>query len=416
VLRSIFQTFALLLGGRLAGDLFTFALFVAISRRFGQEGVGLYSFAVALTGFAAVLCDFGLYPYTLKELTRPAPGDRYGAVVWARVWLSGLSTLVVCAGPLLPFREPLGMLIVLVGVHQVLAKLVEGTSAVSVAGDRALRGATFEAAFKLLTALAGIGAVLAGLSLTAVLTVVVVAGVVMAAASYAAMVSGFGRPSAPAPAVRRVLREAWPYAAFLLAFQLHSRMDVLALGLLRNTDTAGVYNAAYRVLFLFSFVPHYMGTALLTRAARMYRETPDQLAALYHRTLRLVLLAGLPLTAALALGARLVIHVLYGSRFEPAVPVLRLLSLLVVPVSLTRLLGMLLTSCDHQNARTRLQWLAAGVTAVLMLALIPPFGSAGAAAALVLSESLLAVLYVATLRPALGWPRVHTAARSVDHV
>ena len=49
--------------------LFTFILFVLISRKFGQEGIGQYSFAVGLTGFFAVCADFGLYNYSIKEIS-----------------------------------------------------------------------------------------------------------------------------------------------------------------------------------------------------------------------------------------------------------------------------------------------------------------------------------------------------------
>jgi O-antigen/teichoic acid export membrane protein/polysaccharide pyruvyl transferase WcaK-like protein len=408
VVRSILRTFGFLIGGRVAGDLFTFVLFVAVSRRFGQEGVGQYSFAVALTGFAIVVSDFGLYPFTLKELSRsPVPEDRYGGIVSARLFLSlVVFALILVTAPLLPFEAPLGLLIVVVGAFQVLSKLVEGASAVFVAHEHTHVGAGFEAAFKLATAIAGIVAIAAGLGLTSVLTVVALTATVVATIPYVVMVARYGRPplSPFGLPLRRVLRDAWPYAVFLLVFQVHSRVDVLSLGFLRGTDAAGVYNTAYRVIFLFSFVPQYMGTAILPRAARLFAESPRELARLYQRTVGLIVLVGVPSAAVLWWGAPTLVRVLYGSRFDASGPVLRLLSVLVVSMSLTRMLGTVLTSCDRQGARTRMQCVAAAVSVTLMLALVPRYGAMGAALGLVLSESLLAVLLAVELRPVLGWP------------
>ena len=44
-------------------------MFITISRSFGQEGVGLYTFAMALTGFFAVFADFGLYHLSVRQIS-----------------------------------------------------------------------------------------------------------------------------------------------------------------------------------------------------------------------------------------------------------------------------------------------------------------------------------------------------------
>jgi O-antigen/teichoic acid export membrane protein len=42
--RLIFRNFSFLIVGKTLGDVFTFILFVLLSRAFGQEGIGQYSF------------------------------------------------------------------------------------------------------------------------------------------------------------------------------------------------------------------------------------------------------------------------------------------------------------------------------------------------------------------------------------
>ena len=49
--KKIFKNFSFLTIGKVSGDFFTFILFIVLSRKFGQEGIGQYSFAVGLGGF-----------------------------------------------------------------------------------------------------------------------------------------------------------------------------------------------------------------------------------------------------------------------------------------------------------------------------------------------------------------------------
>jgi len=48
---KIAKNFGFLTMGKLLGDLSTFLFFVVLSRAYGQEGIGQYSLAMALTGF-----------------------------------------------------------------------------------------------------------------------------------------------------------------------------------------------------------------------------------------------------------------------------------------------------------------------------------------------------------------------------
>ena len=64
---NIMRNFGFLTVGKTVGDCFTFLMFVIISRAYGQEGIGQYSFAIAFTGFFAIFADFGLGLYR-KEL------------------------------------------------------------------------------------------------------------------------------------------------------------------------------------------------------------------------------------------------------------------------------------------------------------------------------------------------------------
>jgi O-antigen/teichoic acid export membrane protein len=89
--RKLFQNFGFLTMSKTLGDVFSFLLFVLLSRSFGQEGIGQYSFAMCFTGFFTVLAAFGLYDFSVKELSRSRDslGVFYGPVILLRFVLSG---------------------------------------------------------------------------------------------------------------------------------------------------------------------------------------------------------------------------------------------------------------------------------------------------------------------------------------
>jgi hypothetical protein len=62
-----------------------------------------------------------------------------------------------------------------------------------------------------------------------------------------------------------------------------------------NAAAAGIYNVAYRVIFLLTFAPHFAATAIFPQASRLYATSHSEFKALYHNSLNLIILLGLPI-------------------------------------------------------------------------------------------------------------------------
>lgn len=397
--------------GKILGDVFTFLLFVVLSRVFGQQGIGQYSFAIALTGFFAVFADFGLYNLSVKEMSRHTGvlGEYYGRIFSLRLILSVAVLLVLLfALPFLPFPRETRLIITLIGAYQVIYTLVDGFATVFVAREDMHLAGLLEFSLRMVIALAGIAVVMAGGSLVMALAMfpAVTCGYVLVAYGVVARKYGSPRLAMSWSYLTRTLREAMPYALYESLRQLSTRVDVVLLGLFLGTAAAGVYNAAYRVVFFLMILAYFTGLTLFPLASRLYVTSRKELETLYHKSLNLIVLVALPAASGIWLVAPDLIDLIYGEAFAESATVLRYLAWLVFLAFLKSVMGILLISCDRQVERTKGQWTAACVNILGNVLLIPTIGVKGAAIAVLISETLLVILFAVRLRTVFGWPRI----------
>ena len=410
--RKIIRNFGFLAAGKTLGDTFTFLLFVIISRTFGQEGVGQYSFAIAFTGFFAIFVDFGLYALSIKEMSRRSGriDDYYGLIFTLRLGVAfAVFATMLISVPFLPFSSETKLIIALVGSYQVLAQLFTGFMDVFIAREETHFAGLLEAGLRVGIGIIVGGIILVGGSLVFALAALPVITAGQLALAYGIVTWKYGRPRfvISAPRLLRLARQALPYTMSIFLVQVYSRIDVVFLGFIIGAGAAGVYNVAFRFLFLLLFIPHFAAVAVLPLASRLYSESEmGELRDLYHKVMNHIVLVGLPAAAGLWLVAPDVIPLIYTNAFDESVVILRLLSGLLFLAFLSRVIAALLTACDRQPTVTRMQWIAAAVNVAGNAIMIPTVGIKGAAIATLASETLLVVLLAVQLTPLLGRPRI----------
>jgi O-antigen/teichoic acid export membrane protein len=410
--RRFARNFGWLSMGRIAGDLLTFVLFVVLSRAFGQEGVGQYAFAMGLTGFFAAAADFGLYNLTVKELSRHAE-DRQrflSSVLTLRLALSaGALAALLLLLIFLPLPPQARLIVIIIGVQQVAAALATGLGAVFIAHEAMAVAGLLEALARALGALIGAVLVLAGSDMVTALLALPAAAIVqtIAAAILIGRRYGLAPPSIARTEWLPMLRRSLPYGLSELIRRLSIRLDVVLLGFLIGTAAVGTYSAAYRVVFMLMFLPLFASIAVLPRVSRAYAgHARDELSALYSQSLRFAVLVGMPSVLGLWLIAPGLVLGLFGPDFEGSIWLLRLLAPLFLLECLRSLIAAFLTGCDLQAARTRSEWLSAGVNLVGNAILISTLGIAGAAIATVAAELTLVIVMAIRLGSLLGWPEI----------
>lgn len=408
---KVFRNFSYLTIGRILGDLFTFLLFIVIARVYGQDGLGEYSFAVAFAGFFVVFVDYGLTNYSIKELSNvdAFKGDHYGGILSIRLILSVLiCILLILILPFLPI-EGNKEIILLIGFSQVLLIIVESLTAALIARqDSHLVGIT-DFIYKFISSAAVVIPALLGQSLVFSLSMLPVTGVVYLLCVYLLVSRKYGRPKILVNINYYIntLKEAFTYALFMLLHQISTRTDVIIIGFLLGASSVGIYNAAYRIIFLLMLFAYFCELALMPVATNLFQNSREELINLYNQSFSIIMLIAIPISAGIWLISEDIISLIFGDEFIESSLILGMLAWLILLAFMKSIIGVFLTSCNMQKHRTRGQWLAAIINLSGTLLLIPLLGLKGAAIATIMSEIVLVTLNGVKLKQVLGIPKIH---------
>jgi O-antigen/teichoic acid export membrane protein len=382
---------------------------VIAARLYGAEDLGRFAYATMVVEFAAALATLGLKRGLAGEMAR---AGREAAHVLADAWLLALLAAFLATGTLLlapGLMFPDGMA---QGAERWFALIVPAI----VLADVSLAGLAFRhriaPAVRARSLIEPWVLTLAGTALAftawkggGLLIAYLLSLIAAAAASVWPAVGEFGWPRGWRPSAGRLGLIAWrnlPLAGADLVEWATRRLDVFILGRFASAETVGLYFVAQQVASLAgkirsSFDP--ILAPMLSRALKAGR--PHEAAAHLNQVGFWVLSFQLPVVLALGLPAEGVLG-LFGPAFAVGGLVLALLLAAELAAAGSSLSEMgLIFAQPKSNLAIAIAGL--GLQAGLSLWLVPPYGGAGAAGALLASLLVVGLARQLVLGRALGF-------------
>jgi O-antigen/teichoic acid export membrane protein len=391
LLNTLYRT-----GGEGLGRFASLILFAFAGRKLGETGLGAFVFAVAFLGFATVPVDLGLDRYLLRRASNEhSAGDGLFANI--------LGLKLALAIPL--FGASIVALNVIGYSHEAQATvwaLAPGVFSDSVARtqlavfqahERTGPPALADSLQRILSAALGIAALTMGYGVVSVAITYSIGSMTGVLIGFVLMARTIGVP--PANVALRSWRtlavSSFPYATQDVFVTMLYRVDVIILSLMASQAAVGRYGAAYR-LFESSMVITY---ALVGAFTAMYTylgpDTDPPLRVIFQRSIKLSLALLAPVGVAfLALGGP-ICELIYGSSFVSAGVPLSILGPCVVLIGVVTLATSLMVSRENPKRIVRLTALMAGANIALNVALIPHYGDAGSAVAMLITEAIFVV-------------------------
>lgn len=404
--RSLRSGFTWLLAAEGIIRLLSAAVAIIAARIVGPAALGDYVVALSLLAYATVLGDAGLTIYAQREIAKHAGSAQTQSTISATLLIQlafcvVAAAIIASAALLLPI-SPGAKRIAWLGLPLLLAQAMSLLYVVQ-AYERMAALALLRTLNQIVASIGGVVAIIITDDIAALViaTWVTLLGVdavcwFILRQQQVALV-GISRDL-----FIRTARAGLPYLLNALLVTLLLNLDVLFVGMLSNSEQAGLYGAAYRTALFLLSISGVVMAAIFPRLVRLWQVDREQFRLLIARVITLALRFTLPITAVVVTCSDYVVSSLYGPSFRESSDVLRVLFLWVPLGWISTFAGQALLASGNYRKQLQVACGSACVMAPLLWVLVLPFGAVGAAWAVALSEIATFVGFVLVTRKTLG--------------
>lgn len=405
--------------GSIALKLINFIYNVAVVRQLGDAGYGQFATVVNFVGLFAIFAELGISQYVMREVARwPEKSNQlFWNLVSIRLVLAGVGVIgITLAGMAYGYPPEIVAGITLYAFTFAWAALQAPVEAILTANEK----------FNYVTIMSIIGQIS---------TITLGAFVLYNDWGFMALI-GVGLLAMAPPtflgiwAVRRhrllkrplvltprdwpaMIRKGLPFGFISLSLTIAFTVDSVMLSRVEPAEVVGWYNAAYNLarslLFFFSGV----SVAMVPTLSRAYLHDTALVHRWYYRSVKIIMLMGLPIAVGGTLVALPLLTFLYGEQYLPAVLAFQIIVWDVPLLLFTSFCGNMTTVIGAERSAARIYFTAAMANVILNLLLIPRFSLYGAAVATLLTDLAAGVQFYWLLGRKLNLPNMSSIAARV---
>ncbi len=396
----------ILLISNVGSALLSFVLSVLIGRTLGQDGLGVYSTALAWVFPLSLVAEFGLGTLITRDVAQnpDSEAEYLRITTLARLWIGGGLIVLLVFGASFLSSDP-----AVVAGLQISAPLIiivpffGAFTAIFRARQIMWPIPWLNVGMLVIQVIMTIGVFLTGGGVIAALIVNAITSAGQLAATWWIYRHYFvidqtseTRALGEAPLQTGVLlKRAWPFALAAVLAALQTRIGTILLERLTDAGNVGYYAAATRFVEAGRTIPNALFGALFPALAALTQQ-PEKLNRTFRRVMGGLTGFGLLMGIGFSIFTPLILNLTYGAKFAPATAVLQIAMWSLLP----SLLRGGLTLYWYALGREQLANVVTGIMVILQAALslwfIPQYGASGVAMVSVITEAAGLAL--------LGWP------------
>jgi O-antigen/teichoic acid export membrane protein len=389
---------------RIAGFIFN----ILVIRTLGGEEYGQYSIVIAWAGLFSVIGDLGINQYLAREIARnPRRADElFWDTVALRFVLAVIASLITTVGAALNGYS--GEIVLAIAVYTssyFLQAILAPLGSILTGNERLdIVSAISVVTQVLFLAFAGIFLFL-GLDFVWIVIASVINLPVVIVLQYRALRrNNLGPPRFHInPSLWWfVIKHGLPFGIVQLSLSFAFRVDTILLSGHVSDTQVGWYNAAYNLTLTLLTLTRSFNDAILPTLAREHTLNPQSVKPWYFRSVKVMMVIGLPIAVGGMLTADKLVHILYRPDFAPAALALAILVWDVPVVMYHSFCGNMTTSIKREVSAARIYGSLGVINTLLNLLLIPRFGIIGASFSTVLTDLAGAAQYYFLFRREFG--------------
>jgi O-antigen/teichoic acid export membrane protein len=398
--QSVSRNFAFIATSNLLAPMFSLVLVLAIGRIQGVEVLGKYSLLMSIFVFGMSAAGFGL-PLVITREVAQAPCEAGRWFVNAAALSMGLAVpFLAVAALVMEIRASDGQMalaLALAAFTVLPSAVTQCAEAVLLAHERARDFVLINLGETAVRAVIGTALVLGGFGIVAIASLLLALRVATAL-GFVLMLRWRGVPVA----LRLDRRVLWRLAGYVpvtglipVVNALYARADVFLLSSLGSWRDVGIYSAALRLVDLARTITPAYARAVYPRLARLRAAGAELYNGAADRATRDGLVLAIPIALALYGGAEPLIRLLFGQALVPAASILGILAWTVIPFALAIVLAQVLFAADRQAVDLGVNLVSMLVSVTVGVLLVPRFGAAGAAVAVLAASTVYSLLQYA---------------------
>ncbi|MBI1935169.1 flippase [Candidatus Woesearchaeota archaeon] len=402
--KKILRNLSFVTIGEIVSNLLSYFLIILIARKLGTEGLGIYSFAFAFVGLFAVLNDFGLSTFFVREVAKKKEDvvNYFGNYAAMRLILCILSLLL-----------PLVIILFLKRSHEVivvvyLASFIFFMQTYSYVPRNAFLAfqemkydSIVKVAERVFAFILGIYALLAGYGLVGFLAALAISNLIALAISILLLkkISVGFRLRFDYKLWKSMIYASWPFWLTWVFLQIYFQIDTVMLSFIKGYEATGIYNAAYKLIFVIDKIPLAVGMVLFPVMSELHASSKKLLKRTLEKGMHLLSIISFPIAAGITVISSRIILFIYKSGFEKSTITLQILIWTTIFMFFSYLIGWFLNAIDKQKVFAYSTGFCLLMNVILNALLIPKFSYIGASAATLATAALnFAVLYYFTVK------------------
>lgn len=167
--------------------------------------------------------------------------------------------------------------------------------------------------------------------------------------------------------------------------------DTLMLGFIWGETTVGLYNAPYRICYIFVAIAGTIQMSYLPSVARAHEAGLEAVGALARRSLWLAMTVAIPMVVGGAVLAPRILTFIFGGAYAPGATALAILLVSIAFIFMHKMYHNVILAYGRLNREMWIMLAAAALNVALNVALIPAYGLAAAAINTAIAEGLVLV-------------------------
>jgi polysaccharide transporter, PST family len=392
---SVLRNSVLLFGFHVFTKSMAFVSFILLAKYLGTQLFGVYNYAFALTALFIPLCDLGMDTYLMREVPR-LQGEEIAKQLGAVLSWKGMLTFLVfllmslTTGVLDTFGTDRFFMVVLAG----LITLLRTYWTTFASFFRAINNVGYETSMLSLARVAEFIVVVASISmdigLLALLAVMTIVNIVFVSLTHVLVRSRFTRPVLVQDFkhMLAMLRGGLPFALATIFSSIYFNFDTVLISKYIGDESAGIYRAAYNLLFPLTMFGLAITGAVFPFASQNYLRSKAEVEQVVRRSVVQLMMIALPIAIITTFLSQEIVRLLFAPEYAATAECLTILVWFLPAVFLTNFFANTLGAIDEQTYVLKVTILSAVFNIVANLIFVPRYAQTGASVVTVLTALL----------------------------